>query len=869
MVNLIHHIRRSNALIWKLCQGDSLNLPDHRYIVGVAASFQLSRIHKPHAHTQAFKGQQDRGQGNYARGAGAAGYGRAQNKVGYANPGQARQIKCYNRNGGQDNVVDEYVDEQPVQDIALNVDNVFQELKVLQRLLLMQAQDNRVTLDEEQLLFIADPVYDEASPSYYSDVLSEDKAVQVIQSDVSVVPNDAYMMILNDMHEPPAQHDGPDQTTALLTKNENLKVQIDAKLKCVTTDSVTPKVLAPGMYAIDVEPIPPRLRNNREVHLDYLKHFKKSVATLREIVEEAKVERPLDISVASDCLYTKHSQELLEYKHVEQQITQKTNVLVLSSIGVDSCTDGSGSKPRRNTKKDRISSAKSVNKKTVEDHSRTNKSQLQKPNHVDSSISSKLKQVWKPKHVKKVWKASGKVLTTVGYQWNPKERIFTLGEQCPLTRFTHPKAVPAKQPENVSISKSVIIENSSHTSQKPLTRLLKTYDKGSLTAQEFHKKFIETVRFGNDHFDAIVGYEDYVIGDNVISRLYYMEGVGHNLFSVGQFCDSDLEVAFRKHSCYGRDTDGVELIKGEEGTQIYVLFPVLSDGSTNPKNNKDAHTDGKEHDNDVQKSVSPDFHSSSCGHQTRKQGGKAENKDKVNAAGFSISAAELNFTNSTNDFSAAGPSNAAMPNLEDLSHNADDVGAEADINNMESIISVSPILTSRIHKDHPTFQIIGDLSSTTQTRSMARGVRDQVYQMDVKSAFFYGIIEEEVYVCQLPGFKDPEYPDKVYKVVKALYGLHQAPRAWYETLATYLLENRFQRGTIDQTLFIKKQQKDILLVQIYVDDFIFGATNKVLCQSFEKLMKDKFQMSSMGELTFFLGLQLLLLVHFTAVSFYC
>nr|GFC81952.1 putative ribonuclease H-like domain-containing protein [Tanacetum cinerariifolium] len=126
--------------------------------------------------------------------------------------------------------------------------------------------------------------------------------------------------------------------------------------------------------------------------------------------------------------------------------------------------------------------------------------------------------------------------------------------------------------------------------------------------------------------------------------------------------------------------------------------------------------------------------------------------------------------------------------------------------------------------------------------------------MDVKSAFLYGTIEE-VYICQPPGFEDPEYPNKVYKVVKALYGLHQAPRAWYETLATYLLENGFQRGTIDQTLFIKKQQKDILLVQIYVDDIIFGATNKAMRQSFEKLMKDKFQMSSIGELTFFLGLQ--------------
>ncbi|GJU99986.1 ribonuclease H-like domain-containing protein [Tanacetum coccineum] len=105
-----------------------------------------------------------------------------------------------------------------------------------------------------------------------------------------------------------------------------------------------------------------------------------------------------------------------------------------------------------------------------------------------------------------------------------------------------------------------------------------------------------------------------------------------------------------------------------------------------------------------------------------------------------------------------------------------------------------------------------------------------VYQMDVKSAFLYGTIEEEVYVTQPPGFKDPDHPDKVYKVVKALYGLHQAPRAWYETLANYLLSNGFKRGKIDHTLLIKKQKRDILLVQVYVDDIIFGSTNKELLQ---------------------------------------
>ncbi|GJY59689.1 putative ribonuclease H-like domain-containing protein, partial [Tanacetum coccineum] len=133
-----------------------------------------------------------------------------------------------------------------------------------------------------------------------------------------------------------------------------------------------------------------------------------------------------------------------------------------------------------------------------------------------------------------------------------------------------------------------------------------------------------------------------------------------------------------------------------------------------------------------------------------------------------------------------------------------------------------------------------------------------VYQMDVKSAFLYGKIEEEVYVCQPPGFEDPEFPDRVYKVEKALYGLHQAPRAWYETLSTYLLDNGFQRGQIDKTLFIKRVKSDILLVQVYVDDIIFGSTKKSLCTEFEKLMHKKFQMSSVGELTFFLGIQVTL-----------
>ncbi|GJY97217.1 putative ribonuclease H-like domain-containing protein [Tanacetum coccineum] len=299
-----------------------------------------------------------------------------------------------------------------------------------------------------------------------------------------------------------------------------------------------------------------------------------------------------------------------------------------------------------------------------------------------------------------------------------------------------------------------------------------------------------------------------------------------------------------------------------------------------------------------------------------------------------------------------------MPNLEEIDYSNDDesVSAEADMNNLDTFMSISPILTTRIHKDHLVEQIIRDIHSAPQTRRMTKSVTEHgmfssvqqrinhkdfqnclfacflsqaepkkviqaltdpswieamqdellqfklqqvwtlvdlpygkraigtkwiyrnkkdergivvrnkarlvaqgytqeegidydevfapvarieairlflayasfkdfvVYQMDVKSAFLYGKIEEEVYVCQPLGFEDPEFPDRVYKVEKALYGLHQAPRAWYETLSTYLLDNRFQRGQIDKTLFIKRVKSDILLVQVYVikDVYAFG-----------------------------------------------
>nr|GEV18792.1 integrase, catalytic region, zinc finger, CCHC-type, peptidase aspartic, catalytic [Tanacetum cinerariifolium] len=315
-----------------------------------------------------------------------------------------------------------------------------------------------------------------------------------------------------------------EQVTALTTKTVNLKAQILDTINSVSKEHVKPKVLAPGKYTIDVETIVPRLRNNRKAHLDYLRHLKKSVETIRDIVEEANVVRPLDSLIVFACRYTKHSQELLEYaigtcpqdshqrdkkhahaflirkkqvtfaeqcdksnsnthKHVAKLNTQKTNVPMPPSTRVNHCTDTSGSKPRSNTKKNRISPAKGVNKMQVEEQPSTYKSHLRTSNHVDSSS--------RHKHT---------VVQIVLWYLDSGWLKHMTGDRSRLMNFV--------------------------------------------------KKFIKTVRFENDHFGAIIGYEDYVIGDSVISRVYYVEGLEHNLFSVRQFCDADLEVAFRKHSCY-------------------------------------------------------------------------------------------------------------------------------------------------------------------------------------------------------------------------------------------------------------------------------------------------------------------------------
>ncbi|GJR59882.1 putative ribonuclease H-like domain-containing protein [Tanacetum coccineum] len=409
---------------------------------------------------------------------------------------------------------------------------------------------------------------------------------------------------------------------------------------------------------------------------------------------------------------------------------------------------------------------------------------------------------------------------------------------------------------------------------------------------------------------------------NTIDHLGKFDGKADEGFFVGY---STKAKEFRRNqsngnagtkACDNTSKTRVETVPGKD----YILLPLWTQDPPFSSSSKDSPDAGFKPSREEEKKDAKDPGNES-GNPTERKDSEVpsieeprinqENDDYINSTNNINTASDGNNTNNVNAVSSivnvAGtevnvvdqktsielPNDPNMPELEYIVYSDDDedVGAKANMNNLDAFMLVSLIPTTRIHKDHPVDQIIRDLNSAPQTRRMTKNLKEHeepkkviqalkdpswieaiieairvflayasfkdfvVYQMDVRSAFLYGKIEEEVYVYQPPGFEDLDFPDRVYKVEKTLYGLHQAPRAWYETLSTYLLDNRFQRGKIDKTLFIIREKDDILLVQVYVDDIIFGSTKKKLCIEFEQLMHEKFQMSSMGELTFFLGLQ--------------
>nr|GFA60324.1 putative ribonuclease H-like domain-containing protein [Tanacetum cinerariifolium] len=302
--------------------------------------------------------------------------------------------------------------------------------------------------------------------------------------------------------------------------------------------------------------------------------------------------------------------------------------------------------------------------------------------------------------------------------------------------------------------------------------------------------------------------------------------------------------------------------KETEPVKDYILLPLWTDDPPFSQDPKSSHDDGFKPLRDDGKKVDE--------YPTKENECKdQENEDNVNSTNnvnYVSSTVNVVSTNEDNEL----PFDPSMPALEDVSifnflSDDEDDGTKWVFKNKNDERGIVIRNKARLITQGHTQEEMIDYDKVFAPVAKIKAIRlflayasfkdFVVYQMDVKSDFLFGKIEKEVYVCQPPRFEDPDFPDRIYKVEKALYGLHQAPRAWYETLSTYLLDNGFQRGKINKTLFIKRHKGDILLVQVYVDDIIFGSTKNELCNAFERLMREKIKMSCVGELTFFLGLQ--------------
>nr|GEV86011.1 copia protein [Tanacetum cinerariifolium] len=528
----------------------------------------------------------------------------------------------------------------------------------------------------------------------------------------------------------------------------------------------------------------------------------------------------------------------------------------------------------------------------------------------------------------------------------------------------------------------------------------------------FLEKFLRTVRFGNNDFVVITGYGDVVIGSMIINKVYYVEGLGHKLFIVGQFCDKGLEVAFRKSTCFVLNEDSVDFLTGDHSLNFYTiaLNEVASTSSTcllmklrcdnffhqeNPsESSQHVRTDnGTEFKNKTlakffdKVGITQKFSAA----RTPQQNGVVERRNQtlVEAARTMLTFANLPlflwveaiakscFTQNhsiihkrfdktpyelmnnrkpnikffrvfgyrcylLNDYEDVGKlkekqdigvfvgyskesvafriynkqtrkihesvnvnfdeilemaskqfslepglsnlnktgkssnplvsqvSESSKKDLEDLFQNFYD-----EYFNSSKIIksSTTNVETSNVEVPSNEEEVFHESSESFQEEFSSSSLNDDVqqtirlflayaahknfiiFQMDVKTAFLNGILKEEVYVGQPPGFVSKQYPDHAYALDKALYGLKQAPQAWNDVISQFLIDSGFQKGLIDTTRFIKKKAKHIMLIQIYVDDIIFGSMNPKYYKKFSDLMVKRFEMSMMGEMKFFFGLQ--------------
>nr|GEW17807.1 hypothetical protein [Tanacetum cinerariifolium] len=367
------------------------------------------------------------------------------------------------------------------------------------------------------------------------------------------------------------------RVTKLIAENEHLKQTYNLqeiflvitalkdtlskiKGKAVVNEAVSLHSIDPKLLKIDVAPLAPKLRNNRTAHTSYLRKTQEETATLKEIVESERLLNPLNT--------------FLDYA-LRPSLNKKKSVVDTKAI-----SSVTNSKLTVNSDLKRATCNGCL---FFDNHDLC---VLEFINSMNARVKSKSAK--KPVN-RKFWQPTGKMFTTIGHIWRPTGRTFTLvGNACPLTKITTTAIVPLRKPIPLesNTTKPVVTliysrKSKAAKNKVPVFQIVLCYlDSGCskhMTGDRsqlinFVQKFLGTVKFGNDHVAKIMGYGDYKIGNATISWVYFVEGLGHNLFFVGQFCDSDLEVAFRQHTCFIHNLDGVDLLTGSRGNNLYTLL---------------------------------------------------------------------------------------------------------------------------------------------------------------------------------------------------------------------------------------------------------------------------------------------------------
>nr|GEX08476.1 retrovirus-related Pol polyprotein from transposon TNT 1-94 [Tanacetum cinerariifolium] len=644
--------------------------------------------------------------------------------------------------------------------------------------------------------------------------------------------------------------DHREQVLVIIVFEDNLR---KLKGKVVADEGVISYLIDPEMLKVDVAPLAPKLQKNRTAHCDYLKHTQEETTTLREIVKHERSLNPLNTSLDYACTKKDKIQQTPSSFKKNKIEAHPRNVR--SSLRNKNCVvKNKNTASVQNSKSNVNSGLQCVTCNGCLFSDNHDLCVLEFINNVNAHVKSKLVK----KTVKrKVWKPTGKVFTNIEYIWRHIGRTFTrLGNTCPLTRFTTTTKVPLRKPISLESNppKPVLVY-----SRKP----------------KESRNNVPVVQIFLWYLDS--GCSKHMTGDrsqltNFVNK--FLDGLGHNLFSVGQFCDSDLEVGI-SHETYvarspqqngvieRRNRTLIEAAHTISGPALHEMTPAtISSGLVPNPTSSTPFVPPSRTDWDLL--FQPLFDElltppPSVDHPAPKVIAPIT---EVVTSEPAESTGSPSLTTVNQD--VPSPSNDSFFDMPIPKVSSDQSSSTDSIHTIElvpqpdkvMVITLKWIYKVKLDELGESFAPVARLEAIRIFLAYVAHMNMVIYQMDVNTAFLNGNLREEVYVSQPYGFVDPDNPNHVYKLKKDLYGLKQAPRAWYDMLSSFLISQDFSKGLVDPTLFICRNKNDLLLVQIYVDDIIFAASTPELCDLFAKIMCSKFKMSMMGKISFFLGLQI-------------